>query len=80
MPKESDETRRDRKAKEARDRRRKRGLCDRGGAGKRQGRKIADLDDRPICCDRPMWSHGARYWRCKVCKISQRKKTEENDD
>ena len=80
MPKESDETRRDRKAKEARDRRRKRGLCGRGGAGKGQGRKIADFPDRPICCDRPMWSHGAKYWRCKVCRISQRKRTEENDD
>ena len=80
MPKESEDEKRDRKATEARDRRRKRGLIDRGGAGKGQGRKIADLDDRPICCDFPSWSHGAKYWRCKVCRISQRKKTEENND
>ena len=82
MPKETEQDKRDRKAKEARDRRRLRGLKrgDGGGAGKGQGRKIAAIPDRPTCCDWPMWSHGAKYWRCRVCGISQRKNIKENDD
>ena len=76
MPKESDEIRRDRKAKESRDRRRKRGLISCAGRG--QGRKMSDIPDRPICCDLPVWSHGAKYWRCRVCGISQRKNIKEN--
>ena len=78
MPKESDEARRDRKAKEARARRRKRGLISCAGRG--QGRKLKDLPDRPTCCDVPMWSHGAKWWRCRVCKAMQRKQIKENND
>ena len=75
MPKESDEAKRDRKAKEARDRRRKRGLIPCAGRG--QGRKMLNLPDRPTCCDRLMLSNGLK-WRCKACGASPKKNTKEN--
>mgnify|MGYP000609624437 CR=1 FL=1 len=77
MPKETDQTRRDRKAKEARDRRRKKGLISCAGRG--QGRKLKDLPDRPTCCDRLMLSNGLK-WHCKICGASPRKEIKENDN
>ena len=76
-----DKARRDRRAEQARDCRRKRGLKqsgDGGGAGKGQGRKMEEIPDRPTCCDRLMVSIG-KSWRCKICKVTKRK-PKENDD
>ena len=81
MSEDLDQARRDRRAAQARDRRRERGLKrsgDGGGAGKGQGRKMKEIPDRPTCCDQLMVSIG-KSWRCKICKVTKRK-TKENDD
>lgn len=80
-PSDHDKARRDRRAAQGRDRRRKRGLKrsgDGGGAGKGQGRKMVERLDRPTCCDRLMVSIG-KSWQCKICKVTKRK-SKENDD
>ncbi|MGL5060892.1 MAG: hypothetical protein ACRC62_13030 [Microcoleus sp.] len=73
-----EKVRRDRRAAQARDRRRKRGLKSRGGAGRGQGRKMVDVANRPTCCNRLMRSSG-RSWRCPICKTSERKAEEKID-
>ena len=81
MSEDLDQARRDRRAAQARDRRRKRGLKrsgDGGGAGKGQGRKMEEIPDRPTCCDRLMVSIG-KSWRCKICTVTKRKPKENGD-
>ena len=69
MPKPGDEQRRSLRAKQARDRRAKRGLKKRGGSGKGQGRKPSP--DRPPCplgnvAGCRLASHGKRGWHCRA--------------